>query len=405
MSAASARRTVAALTALALVAGLSLEMAPAMADTAPPAGVSATVSTDPLPTTQIDGVAWSQVIVGNTVFVGGSFTTARPAGAAPGVNTVPRANLLAYDLRSGVLLPSFAPRVNGEVRSVAASPDGKRLYIAGLFTSINGVARSRVAAFDAVSGALVSSFAPAVNSTVEVVKATNSTVYIGGNFTSIGSAARTRVGALNAADGAVLPFAASALGGRVRGIAVSPDQTKVVLAGAFTTLNGSGTPGYGMGAVNASTGSSLPWAVDSKVRNGGTDAAIYSLTSDADSVYGSGYVYGAGGNLEGVFRADWKTGALIWVEDCHGDTYGVTVTGNTVYTAGHPHYCGNSGGFPQTSPWTFQRAMAWTKAPSGRTATREPYGYYNWAGTPVPTLLNWWPDFNVGTFTGASQGP
>ena len=47
-----------------------------------------TVSADGLPTVQINGVAWTQVIIGNTVFVGGNFTEARPAGAAAGTGTV-----------------------------------------------------------------------------------------------------------------------------------------------------------------------------------------------------------------------------------------------------------------------------------------------------------------------------
>ena len=40
-------------------------------------------------------------IAGGKVYVAGSFSTARPAGAAPGVSTIPRANLLAYDLATG----------------------------------------------------------------------------------------------------------------------------------------------------------------------------------------------------------------------------------------------------------------------------------------------------------------
>ena len=62
------------------LSGLAL-LAPtgARADTVPPAGTPATVSADGLPTTQINGVAWSQVVVGNTVYVGGEFTSARPA--------------------------------------------------------------------------------------------------------------------------------------------------------------------------------------------------------------------------------------------------------------------------------------------------------------------------------------
>ena len=55
-----------------------------------------TVSTDPLPTVQINGVVWAQIVVGNTVYATGQFTQARPAGAAPGTNQTPRSNILAY---------------------------------------------------------------------------------------------------------------------------------------------------------------------------------------------------------------------------------------------------------------------------------------------------------------------
>src|SRR5687768_6610035 len=60
----------------------------ARADTAPPTGTPATVSADVLPTVQINGVVWAQVIVGNTVYATGEFTRARPAGAAAGTNQV-----------------------------------------------------------------------------------------------------------------------------------------------------------------------------------------------------------------------------------------------------------------------------------------------------------------------------
>ena len=92
----------AVLTAIGLVFGGLAIAQPAAADTAPPDPTSPssppTVSADVLPTTQIDGVAWAQVVVGNTVYVAGKFTTARPAGAAAGTNTTPRVNF-----RSGVL--------------------------------------------------------------------------------------------------------------------------------------------------------------------------------------------------------------------------------------------------------------------------------------------------------------
>ena len=78
------------------------------------------------------------------------------------------------------------------------------------------------------------------------------------------------------------------------------------------------------------------------------------------------------GNLEGAFKSDWN-GNLVWMQDCHGDTYSVFPSNGAVYVAGHSHYCGNLGGYPQTTPtWTFQRVQAFSDTvlePSPRTRT------------------------------------
>ena len=54
---------------------------------------------------------------------------------------------------------------------------------------------------------------------------------------------------------------------------------------------------------------------------------------------------------------------------------------------------------------TYQRASR--SATRRRNGVVEPdqYGYFNYEGKPRPTLLNWFPDLNTGTFTGQNQGP
>ena len=404
------RATVTIFVSLSMMAAMAVLAPAALADSAPPdpanPATPPTVTADGLPTVQIDGVVWQQVVVGNIVYVAGNFQTARPAGAAPGTNTVPRQNILAYDIRTGVLIPGFAPNLNAQARTITASPDGSRIYVGGAFTQVNGVNAYRIAALNPTSGALITSFAPAVNAMVKSIVATNTKVYAGGWFSGVGSAARANLAAFNASDGSLLPWNPASAGGTVEAMTLSPDQNKMVIGGSFTTLNGSSNPGYGMGAVDATTGASLPFAANSLIRNGGTKAAILSLGSSGDQVYGSGYVFGNGGNLEGTFSANWSDGVIKWVEDCHGDTYSVYPAADAVYIAGHPHFCGTIGGFPQTSPdWTFHRGLAFSKAATG-TITTNPYsGYYNYAGNPSPALLNWFPDMDEGTFTGESQGP
>jgi hypothetical protein len=186
---------------------LAVNVPSALADSQPvDAGEPATVSADPLPTVQIDGVAWAQVVVGTTVYVAGSFTTARPAGALAGVNTTPRSNLLAYDITTGNLITTWAPTVNAQALTIAASPDGSTIYVGGSFTQANGAVRSRLAAFSATTGALVANLKPGVQTTVRAIKVTASTIYYGGDFTTVDGVARGYVAANSVATGALLPF-------------------------------------------------------------------------------------------------------------------------------------------------------------------------------------------------------
>jgi PKD repeat protein len=398
-------RALAVILAAALAVGTLLGTAPARADTAPPdPTMPTTVAGDSLPTAQINGVAWAQVIVGNTVYVGGEFTRARPAGAAAGTNEVVRNNLLAYNLTTGVLISSFNPDVNGAVKALVASPDGSRVYAGGNFTTVGGANRNRLAAFDATSGALLSSFTVGTNARVNALAITGDTLYVGGIFSSIGSVARDKLAAVSTSNGTVLPFAGTPADGAVLALAVAPDRSKVIVAGAFTSYNGGSNPGYGLAAADATTGASLPWKVNALVRNAGANAAITSLVGSAEGVFGTGYVFGAGGNMEGAFRASWGDGALIWLEDCHGDTYSAVPSNGAVYTTGHAHYCGNIGGYQETNPRSYQRTLTFTMEPKGVITRNTTGNYYNYAGTPRPSLVAFYQDINTGSYTGQGQG-
>lgn len=364
-----------------------------------------TVAGDSLPTTQINGVVWAQVIVGNRVYVGGEFTRARPAGSAAGVNEVVRNNLLAYDLTTGALISSFNPNVNGAVKALAVSPDGSRVYAAGNFTTVGGVNRSRLAAFTASTGALVTTFTAGTNGRIDALAVTADSVYVGGIFSSASSTARNKMAAFAASNGALREWTGEPTNGSVKAMVASPDGSKVIIGGNFTAYNGGTNPGYGMAATDATTGASLPWKVNGLIRNGGPDAAILSLTGSAEGVFGTGYVFGAGGNLEGAFRASWADGTLIWVQDCHGDTYSAVPSNGAVYTTGHPHFCGNIGGFPQPNPWIFYRTLTFSMQPTGVVTRNSTGNYYNFEGNPRPSLLAFYQDINTGTYTGQGQGP
>jgi trimeric autotransporter adhesin len=401
------RRTVASLVAssVALAGLLALQAPSADANSWPSPSITqpATVSADALPTVQINGVVWAQVIVGNTVYVGGNFTSARPAGSPLGTGEIPRSHFLAYDLTTGALAEAMQLGANAQVRSLAVSPDGTRLYVGGDFTTFGGQARSRLAAVDTATNTLVPGFAPNVGYHVYGVSATNSTVYVGGAFLAVGTQVRNRLAAFSA-SGQLLAWAPSAADRNVWDVQVSPDGSKVAVAGQFETFNGSTTFGRGLAVVDAVSGATVSFPATDVIRNGGPDGAITTLATDGQSLYGGGYTFGrTAGVLEGTFSADWATGALTWVADCHGDTYSVEPVGDAVYTASHAHYCGNIGGFGQPDSWEWYRGTAFSKAVAGTSAT-ERLGYADFAGRPRPDLLNFFPTINAGTFTGQDQG-
>ncbi len=394
----------AAATALAAAPAASADSAPA--DPTDPAS-PVTVTADSLPTVQIDGVVWQQTIIGDTVYAVGKFSTVRPAGAAPGSQTTPRNNIVAFSLSTGKLVTGFAPSLNAQALAVTRSPDGNRLYVGGDFTSVDGTAVKRVVALDPKTGAVIPGWAPAMSSTVKAISATNDVVYLGGSFSAVGSTGRSKLAAVRASDGGLLPWKPVATGGSVNALVLSPDRTKVVAGGAFTALNGSNAPGFGLGAVDAVSGQSLPTPVNDVVRNAGSEAAITSLSSDGTSWYGTGYIRisnGGTGNLEGSFAANWSDLDVKWIDDCRGDSYSIFGNNTAVYKASHAHDCSKIDGFPEATPKEWHRALAYSKEATG-TMTRASTRLPSFVGEPIPTLLVWYPDMDTGTATGQNQGP
>ncbi|KQS68791.1 PKD domain-containing protein [Modestobacter sp. Leaf380] len=401
----------------ALVAGLvvgtlpgapaqAADDAPVLATTSP--APATTVAADALPTVQVDGVVWSQVVVGDTVYVAGRFANARPAGAAAGTNLTPRANLLAYDIRTGALLPGWAPALNAQALVVTASPDGSRVYVGGDFTTVDGETRRRVAALDPVTGALVPGFAPAVTASVRALVATADTVYVGGDFNAVGSASRLRLAAFSAA-GALLPWAPATGPGRnrdgstatsaaVSSLVLTGDQ--VVVGGRFGSINGTATSG--VGAVDAVTGDVRPFALGQRITNQGDDSGVTSLSTDGSTVWVGAYDFSGPGNAEGVLAVTAAGGALVWDADCRGDTYSTFPVAGAVYVAGHPHVCSNIGGFPEVSPRVSRFGIAYTQATTG-TVGNGTWGNTAFRGAPAPSVMDWYPTITPGTFTGQGQ--
>ena len=398
------RRFLSGLLAAALVPLGAITLAPAApaaADPAPAgaAGAPATVSADALPTAQINGIVWDQVVVGDIVYAVGRFSSVRPAGSPAGQNESPRGNAMAYNINTGEVL-DWAPTTNGTINTIAASTDGQTLYLGGEFTTINNQTAWRVGAVRAADGQRAP-LGAAANGSVKAlsVSTDGQTLYMGGAFTQINSSARQRAAALNLGTQQLTGFAPKVDNYYVRSIVGASDGSAVAIGGAFESVDGSNKPGYGI-AILENDGSLRHNNASSVVRGAGAWASVMSVKADEQGLYAASY--SQTGSFEGVMRLNWNTGDIDYMADCHGDTYDMLPAGDVVYAASHSHDCSNIGGFPDVTN-QYHNAVAYTNAPTGTVEATHHRSYQSYEGQAATTNLNFYPDFTPGKISGANQ--
>jgi hypothetical protein len=250
----------------------------------------------------------------------------------------------------------FNVTLNGSVEDIAVS--GSTLYIAGRFTTVNGVAKSRIASINLPSGRLNTGFTANANATVTTVDANSSAVYVGGDFTSITSGTATsksRLASLNPTTGAVNAGFTASLDARPYVVKVAPDASRLLVGGNFTTVNGAatsatGSPNAGIVSVSPTTGGVQRW--DASLTQPVNTACTGRITDIV--MQGSTAYLSAEGDLpgcyEGAYAANISDGRLLWNATCLGASQGLALFGSVLYRGDHQHDCaytrgGAFGGF------------------------------------------------------------
>lgn len=174
-----------------------------------------------------DFVSSVAVAADGKALIGGAFTD---------VNVLPR-NRAAYLKTNGTVDGSLglSAGLNSAINAVAPYPGGKSIVGGGFTVPIPGVARLRA------DGLLDASFNPGTGANGQVHAVfvqSNGQVVIGGSFTMVDGVARSRMARLNAdgtVDGAFVPGVIPS--GAVYSVIVQTDG-KVVIAGEFSSVNG-----------------------------------------------------------------------------------------------------------------------------------------------------------------------
>lgn len=154
----------------------------------------------------IDGVS-DLLVQGDFLYVAGSFNTVRTLSAG----TISRAYLMRMFLtgpNEGKVDTAWAPLPNGPVGAIET--DGLNLFIAGVFSNINGTPRTRMAKLLLANGTLDLNWNPAPNNSVADIELADGRLYVSGGLTAIGGVtnnylARLATTGTGAADAAWLP--------------------------------------------------------------------------------------------------------------------------------------------------------------------------------------------------------
>ncbi|MEZ5193574.1 MAG: PKD domain-containing protein [Nocardioides sp.] len=303
------------------------------------------------------GEIWDLEYLGNRIFVVGGFTSIRNNN---GNNTTSynQRFVASFNMATGLVDANFRPTFDGSVSDIEASPDGTRLYVAGTFNNVNGVARRKFAAIDPVTGATITSFTANGNSAGTQVEASNTTVYLGGKFTTINGAAHRGLAAVDATTGALVgrtnanpagTWNNDITGGIGPNGALNVQELKLThdlstLMVVHTGRQIAGQDRYGVGLIDTASGLLKPWRTrlwEDNLQYVGGIQRIYAgdiAPDDSFLVVGSG----SGGDRPPINDTAVALPLAgddfvepLWISRCFDSVYSIGISEQGVYIGGH----------------------------------------------------------------------
>jgi PKD domain len=157
-----------------------------------------------------DGVVYAIGQTGSTVVLGGSFTSISPHNSTA-VTTV--TDIAAFTAGTGALVSTFVPTLDGTVNTIIAGPTAGTVYVGGSFKTVDGVS-SRLALLNATTGAIVPGWtSPKVDGEVDKLVLADGQLFVGGSFDAIGGGSRGGLATLNPTTGALTTLSTVAFTG------------------------------------------------------------------------------------------------------------------------------------------------------------------------------------------------
>jgi N-acetylneuraminic acid mutarotase len=283
----------------------------------------------------ISGYGYGEVnalaVVGNEVYVGGSFTSAGGVSA----NNVARFNTQTNTWSR--LGTGSSNGVNGEVRALAVV--GNEVVVGGTFTSAGGVSANSVARFNTQTNTwstLGTGSSNGVNGEVRALAVVGNEVVVGGTFTSAGGVSANSVARFNTQTNTWSSLgtgSSNGVNGEVRALAVVGNEMYV--GGIFTSAGGV-SANY-VARFNTQTNT---WSTLGTGSSNGVNGAVRALAVVGNEVYVGGIFTSAGGvSANNVARFNtqtntWSTLGTGSSNGVNGEVRALAVVGNEVYVGG-----------------------------------------------------------------------
>ncbi|MFN3134518.1 MAG: PQQ-binding-like beta-propeller repeat protein, partial [Candidatus Kryptonium sp.] len=254
---------------------------------------------------------------GDFLFVGGAFTT---------IGGVARNRLCAFNLPAGTL-NAWNPNANATVYSVFTY--GMELYVGGIFTLISGQTRNRVAKFDfSTSLAVLTSWDPsALNNSVYAFSSYLDRIYIAGNFGGINMRGRNYIASIDLSTGNLTNWNP---GANNTVLAIFVAEPYLFIGGQFTNIGGQIR--NRLASFNLNDGSLTTWnpSANGDVRCFSSYGSILYVGGDFTSI-----TQGAARTRNRLASFNINTGQLTsWNPNANGAVYTMFVSGNYLYVGG-----------------------------------------------------------------------
>jgi hypothetical protein len=266
----------------------------------------------------VEGNVHALAVVDGTLYVGGVFSR---------VNASPRHHLAAFETGSGALR-DWQPRMGGDGAAVDTLVLADQvLYVGGAFTTADGTARERLAAFEVPAGKLLD-FNPGADGRVLAMAVAGETLNVGGEFTTLGGKSLSRLGQIHRSTGEARSLNLDIDGqNQTRVLAMAASSDVVVIGGDFG-MSGA-VARRNLAAFDKKTGAVVDWSPE-------PDGAVNAVERVGDALYvGGAFQTIAGAERPHIARLNAADASVDpWSVRVNGEVYGLTLDEDTVYVTG-----------------------------------------------------------------------